>query len=102
MTGGVTDQHDTVGEWRVGPRVVAGIVRARPGRCGGHDLLAPRVTGDAARGEELLGSRSTGEAMLSRQASTQIDAGTPTALVEHQEEHVALTRDDVVIVRHSV
>jgi hypothetical protein len=40
--------------------------------------------------------------MLSGRARAQIDARATSALVEHQEEHVTLAGDDVVVVRNAV
>ena len=40
--------------------------------------------------------------MLSGRTRTQIHTRAPAALVEHQEEDVALARDGVVIVRNAV
>ena len=40
--------------------------------------------------------------MLSRHARAQIHARATTALVEHQEEHVTLAGDDVMVVRNAV
>src|SRR5262249_32070727 len=102
VAGRVANQHDAVGVRRTRPGVVAGIRRARTGRRGGHDLLAPRVALDVAAREEGFGSAATGEAMWPGRAEAQIDARAAAALMEHEEVQVAFTRDDVVIVGYAV